>query len=227
VSRAAVDHATVQDARRERLAPLVAERTGLSLAAVRGRISRAHGRTLLRNLFADAWAAPAVLVPAEPPPSIRRRRVPAPAATIGPRTIHRVRQEFDTSCGVAVVAMLARVSHERALRFMFPDGGRVFLTHLHQLTRALDHFGVAHEARWHRFSSWPEILSTSIVKLRFRESNHVWYHWVIYQRRTDGTWGVIDPDRREDGTLRLTRAELRRGEGVSYIAVEPRPPPSR
>ena len=48
---------TVETARRERRANDIAALTGLSVAAVRGRLTRAHGRTLLRNAFVDVWPA--------------------------------------------------------------------------------------------------------------------------------------------------------------------------
>lgn len=48
---------SVETARRERRANDIATLTGLSVAAVRGRLTRAHGRTLLRNAFVDVWPA--------------------------------------------------------------------------------------------------------------------------------------------------------------------------
>jgi AraC-like DNA-binding protein len=48
-------HRTVEDARREQLAEQVASMTHLSVGAVRGRISRANGHSLLRKVFVDVW----------------------------------------------------------------------------------------------------------------------------------------------------------------------------
>src|SRR6266568_4728895 len=99
----------VRAARERRLAPIIAKETGLSYAVVRGRLGRAHGRTLLRNLFGDVWSTQATASQAffRKKPASRRNDLPPamqkPVHAGGPHTIHRVRQEFSTSCGVAVV----------------------------------------------------------------------------------------------------------------------------
>jgi hypothetical protein len=214
---ARLDRRSVQDARRDGLAKEIASLTGLSLAAVRGRLSRAHGRSLLRNVFADAW------------PEGPRRTTTAAAEHVGlrpasQRTIHRVRQSFRTSCGVAVVAMFARVSEQDAMAVLFPNGGRVFYTHLRQLKRALDHFGVRYDPHWRRFVSWEAIPKTSLVKVRWKENGRTGLHWVIFQRRHDATWHVIDPDPPHRGTLRLSDAERKQYTGITYMPVEARPP---
>jgi len=140
-------------------------------------------------------------------------------------TIHRVRQEFTTSCGVAVVAMFARVSHREALSVLFPKPGRDYRTWLRDLKRALDHFGVTYAPRWHRFRSWDEIPRTSLVKVRWREPGGTsGLHWIIFQRRANGEWRVIDPDPPRSGTLRLNAAELARYTGVTYLEVNAREP---
>jgi hypothetical protein len=218
----------VRVAREDRLAPLIAEKTGLSNAAVRGRLVRAHGRTLLRNLF-DELPRPSK-ADSEPFAPQKRVAVDEPAAR-PPRqstahTIHRVRQEFSTSCGVAVVAMFARVSHREAMSFMFPKAMRGdYRTWLRDLKRALDHFGVSYASRWHRFQSWDEIPTTSLVKVRWHNADGgAGTHWVIFQRRKTGEWRVIDPDPPRGGTLRLGTNELSRYTGVTYLAVNAREP---
>lgn len=213
---ARLDRRSVQDARREGMAKEIASFTGLSLAAVRGRLSRAHGRSLLRNVFADAW------------PEGARRTMPAVAERLRPasqRTVHRVRQSFPTSCGVAVVAMFARVSEQDAMAVLFPNGGRTFYTHLRQLKHALDHFGVHYDPHWRRFVSWEAIPKTSLVKVRWADDGRKGLHWVIFQRRHDGTWNVIDPDSPRRVTLRLSDAERRQYTGITYMPVEARLPP--
>jgi hypothetical protein len=213
----------VQTARRDRLARELATATGLSLGAVRSRLARAHGRTLLRNLFADVWHV-----------EDRARRDEAveplaqPRAAAGqPRTIHRVRQEFTTSCGVAVVAMFARVAHADAMKVMFPQPRRAFYTYLHDIKRALDHFGVRYAVRWHRFRSWQQIPTTSLVKVKWQVDGKIGYHWMVFQRRDNGSWNVIDPDPpRRSGTQRLSRSELEGYRGITYLPVEARRPES-
>ncbi|MBX3214066.1 MAG: hypothetical protein KF850_18670 [Labilithrix sp.] len=206
---------------------MIAEKTGLSYAIVRGRLVRAHGRTLLRNLFAELWRASRVgskpSVRQEPAPNGPAARHPAQPAA---HTIHRVRQEFSTSCGVAVVAMFARVSHREAMSIMFPNGTTGdYRTWLKDLKRALDHFGVTYASRWFRFRSWEEIPTTSLVKVRWRKSDGAaGAHWVIFQRRKTGEWRVIDPDPPRGGTLRLSSKELSWYTGVTYLAVNAREP---
>jgi hypothetical protein len=219
---------SVQDARREKLAKDVAALTELSLGTVRARLSRAHGRTLLRNLFADAWPGADRVTPApERDVASPVQREPAPRSTVGgpERTIHRVRQEFSTSCGVAVVAMFARVSHPQAMKVMFPEGGRVFYTTLKQVKHGLDHFGIKYGPRWHRCASWEAIPTTSLVKVKWQDA---WggkgLHWMIFQRRPDGTGDLIDPDPPRAGTQRLGPHERGNYTPITYLSVQARPP---
>ena len=142
-------------------------------------------------------------------------------ASTQPRTVHRVRQEFDTSCGVAVVAMFARVSHAEALAVMFPRARRrtTFYTTHAQVIRALDHFGVPRGPRQRRIRTWDQVPSTALVAARSHHSDGSW-HWVILQRRSDGTSHVLDPDV-QAGTQRLSSAEQAHLRPISYLAVEP------
>jgi hypothetical protein len=124
---------------------------------------------------------------------------------------------------VAVIAMLARVSHEEALAVMFPNGACEYSTDQDQLNSALDHFEIHRVPQWKQFSTWEGIPTTSIVMVKSQDSQRVWlFHWVIFQRRAKGTWSVIDPIPPRAGTQRLTPTELSRFTGVSYSAVEPR-----
>lgn len=93
---------TVEEARGQRVSGRVAELTNLSLSAVRGRLRRAHGRSLLRNVFTDVWPSltdelgslPAVAAASDatvvaelgrllqsPPPTIQRQLGRAAGAT--------------------------------------------------------------------------------------------------------------------------------------------------
>jgi ABC-type bacteriocin/lantibiotic exporter with double-glycine peptidase domain len=191
-------------------------------------LARSHGRTLLRNLFDDVWSRLQAIFASMPakPPKDKRRRVTPKSNSAAPRTIHRVRQEFTTSCGVAVVAMFARVSHKEALAVMFPKPRRDYGTWLKDLTRALDHFGVTYAPRWRRFHSWEAIPKTSLVKVRWTNNDgSTGLHWIVFQRRHNGEWQVIDPDPpRRRGTLRLNDRELARYQGISYLEVNARLP---
>lgn len=231
MSEAALDHLNVHAARKRCLAPIIAMQTGLSYVVVRRRLVRAHGRTLLRNLFADVWAksAPARQTPSREKhagrPSNGRASPRSSGGAVGSYTVHRVRQEFSTSCGVAVVAMFARVSHREALSVLFPSPKRDYRTWLKDLKRALDHFGVAYAPHWHRFQSWQDIPTTSLVKVRWRHlDGTTGLHWVIFQRRANGAWTVIDPEPPRPGTLRLSNTELSHYVGISYLTVNARGP---
>ena len=218
-----------QAARRDRLSAEVAAFTGLSIAAVRGRLSRAHGRTLLRNLFADAWPTelrpqPAMPVAVAKPLTPARVPPPRPPSAGPERTIHRVRQQFTTSCGVAVVAMFARVSHAEAMAVMFPQPAKVFYTHLHQVKRGLDHFGITYGPGWKRCRGWDDIPTTALVRAKWEANGRKGSHWVIFQRRRDGSGAVIDPDRGRYGTQRLSRPEMDEYKPVTYLPVEARLP---
>jgi hypothetical protein len=205
--------------RRERLLLIMAKLQELGieamladLAPVESRPPRIESKLRLRRR--PSW-------PDEPGASTMaraRERVsrPRPPARTPERTIHRVRQSFSTSCGVAVVAMFARVSHDEAMAVLFPKPRREFSTHLYQLKRALDHFGVKYGPRWSRFTSWSEIPTTSLVKVKCE----TWFHWVIFQRRSDGGWALIDPDPARSGTQRLSRVEIEQYTGVTYMPVE-------
>lgn len=147
-------------------------------------------------------------------------------ASVGP-TMHRVRQAFTTSCGIAVVAMFACVEHDEALAAIFPNSKRkrAFYTTYKDVMRALDAFGVEHDVRSTPVRSWDEIPSTSLVLVKSRNSEEGWRHWVIFRKRADGKTSVLDPAP-GDGTLTLTPAGRSRYLPVSYLHVEPntRPP---
>lgn len=229
MSDAPLGELNVRTARERRLGATIARETGFSYAVVRGRLPRAHGRTLLRTLFGDVWSKrgsePEATVTERPSrPMSPRTAVKEQARSVGPHTIHRVRQEFSTSCGVAIVAMLARVAHADAMSVLFPVQRAPFSTWLKDLKRDLDHFGVTYAPRWRRCRSWEEIPSTSLVKVKWQANGRTGFQWVIFQRRDNGEWRVIDPDPPRQGTLRLSNGELSKFEGVTYLVVNARRP---
>jgi hypothetical protein len=56
------------------------------------------------------------------------------------------------------------------------------------------------------------------------ESGRTGLHWMIFQRRANGEWRVIDPDPPRRGTLRLDARELAYYQGVTYLEVAARLP---
>jgi hypothetical protein len=117
--------------------------------------------------------------------------------------------------------MFARVSHDEAKAVMFPKPTDAYYTTPKDVRRALDHFNIAYSPRSRRVRSWDEIPTTSLVTVRLPNGA---LHWVIFQRRRDGEWDVIDPDSPNTGTLRLNHDQLSDFEGVSYFEVHARVP---
>lgn len=146
------------------------------------------------------------------------------------RTVHRVRQKYRTSCGIAAAAMLARVSHEEALAVIFPSAKgkakrRKFNTHYQDVMKALKHFGVVHAERPTRVKAWENIPATSLVKVKwFGDDGKVGWHWVVFQRKSERKWRVLDPDATRKETQLLTPAEYSRYTPVSYLVVNARAP---
>lgn len=154
------------------------------------------------------------------PPRGRAPVIPAGGAN----TVHRVRQKYRTSCGVAVAAMFARATHTEALEVMFPARGRkrTFYTTYADVVKALDHFGVKYEAPVKRVKDWAAIPATALVRVRWKSAEgKIGYHWVILQRRSASEWQVIDPDPGRSGTQRLGHSEISRYTPMSYLAVHP------
>jgi hypothetical protein len=226
VNRNELGQLSVKAAREQRLSAEIAEVTGLSRSAVYGRLRRAHGRTLLRNLFTDVWKPKSAKpvpkatprVPASPP---ERRGGPAQVHTIA-----RVRQRLDSDCGVAVLAMLARVPYAKAMKVLFPGPVRDYYSGWHgerSVPRALDRLGVSRAPKAIRFQSWSKIPTTSLVEVEVKPGQPGgtrYRHWVIFQRRDNGDWRVIDPQPPRSGTQRLSNHELEAFVGIRFMPVD-------
>jgi hypothetical protein len=102
------------------------------------------------------------------------------------KAMRRVRQRNRSDCGVACVAMLARVSYQQAFdTFGFAEGERRFYTSRVQLVNALKLLGC--EVQWRKFSSWEAVSGSAILGVNYR-CNRCNFHWVAY----DGKY-VRDP----------------------------------
>lgn len=188
-------------------------------------------------LFGDADRAPkrrSAKSPSRAKPKLPKKaeaRAPVTVMdTADERTVHRVRQKYRTSCGIAAAAMLARVSHEEALAVIFPSTKakarrKKFNTHYQDVMKALKHFGVVHAERPIRVKAWESIPATSLVKVKWFDSDgKVGWHWVVFQRKSDRKWRVLDPDATRKETQLLTPAEYSRYTPVSYLVVNARAP---
>lgn len=111
-------------------------------------------------------------------------------------TIQRVKQEDETGCGLACIAMLAGVSYNEiknvALdKLKFRTNGE-FYTGTGQLKELASHYNVEIEGKRRRkFKSWSELPDVAIVSINLKENNKYW-HWVVFQRK-DGADFVLDP----------------------------------
>lgn len=214
---------SVREAREKRLSEELSKITRLSRSAVYGRLRRAHGRTLLRNLFGELFKDATSVRPMTGKVAAVRPALAQSQSDSAAHTIARVRQRRKSDCGVAVVAMLARVPYEEAMKLLFPRPVREHYTSWGQVCRALDDLGVPRSPNGKPFRSWGEIPTTSLVMVEVKGRLHQGgplRHWVIFQRRANGEWRVIDPDPPRKGTLRLADDELAPLIGLRYLPVD-------
>jgi len=199
------------------------------IEADRLRLGRGRGGSVRRALLDEPPAPARAPTPAREDRPVARSlgRLAAPprvanamAMTPAERTIHRVRQRFLTSCGVAVVAMLAAREHDEVLAAMFPKARRkrVFYTNYKDIIPALDLFNVSHGDRSRRVKRWDQIPTTSIVLVK---SGVKAWHWVILRVKPGGKSYVLDPYPGRAGTQRLSPLEQAGYPPVSYLTVEP------
>lgn len=214
-SKVRLEGVSVHQARDEHLGAAIAEITELSTRSVGQRLRWAHGRSLLRNVFADVWPTSGAL-PKRPAQSKE------PGVEL---TIRRIRQEYETSCGIAAAAMLAGRTHREVLPVIFPDAAagrrRRFYTHYPDIIRALDHFGVEHGKQSIRVGSFLEIPTNALVKVKRHLYGQTFWHWVVFRHKTNAPGYVIDPDIQIRGTQRLSERQARRYTPVSYLPVVP------
>lgn len=104
--------------------------------------------------------------------------------------IVRVRQRLFTDCGLACLAMVARVPYEKAREVFSAErlaeqrkNKAPYCSNFEELSRALDTAGVASKMK--RFNTWADLGQVSIVKTRvFRNQKlHRDWHWVVAVRR--------------------------------------------
>lgn len=102
------------------------------------------------------------------------------------KKIKRIFQRRKNDCGVACVAMVARVSYEQAFDALdFPEGTKKFYTSRNQIIEALGKFGILMQRKW--FRSWEEIPGCAIVPVNHR-CNRKNFHWVVYDGKA-----VLEP----------------------------------
>jgi hypothetical protein len=122
------------------------------------------------------------------------------------------RQKRSTNCGTACVAIVARITQDRACRAMFGKAPRQdYSSDWIDIRRALKRLGIRFGRRVNRVSTWHKVPTTSFVACR---------------RRTKGTHLVVcspaevlfyDPQRTRPVTYNRTRRKP-----FSYLTVTPR-----
>ena len=103
-----------------------------------------------------------------------------------------IRQRQATDCGVACLAMLARVSYETAYATMaalgYDQGPRPMATNYQKIERAMAEHGLLTQRR--RWSGWNDVHSMGLLKVPSdaRMIRRHW-HWVVAERHP--TFGMV------------------------------------
>jgi len=127
------------------------------------------------------------------------------------RAMRRVRQRYRSDCGVACVAMLARVSYQQAFdAFGFAGSERRFYTSHGQIAEALQILGL--QIQWKKFSSWDDVPGRAILGVNHRCDRRN-YHWVAYDGKC-----IRDPNPNRPPRVRLF--ERYRASGWYLLAVD-------
>lgn len=121
-----------------------------------------------------------------------------------------------SGCGPACVAMVARVSYDRARRAMFDDDRETSLwSEYPDLRRALKALGCRAASRGVRSTSFEQASEPSIFACKWREKSDS-RHWVLYDPRSRR---IYDPARPRP--IPLTPAVNRRYRPHSRMTVHP------
>ena len=127
--------------------------------------------------------------------------------------LRRVMQLEPTSCGIACVATVGRLTHGRVLGaargiFGWDKTQRTYYTNFEQLKKLLSSFGIAVGRRINK-SDWAAVPDLAIAAINHRRTRNdvEYWHWVVFQRINDDFF-VLDPRskrevRRDFGKMRL------------------------
>lgn len=134
-------------------------------------------------------------------------------------TVRRVRQIGSKDCGVAAVAMIADVTYTEAHAAVGRKKRQRVGTSVRECWDALERLGVTVERAEVAFRSWQSIDSDALVMIRWRANNA--YHWVVYQRRPNGGYRILDPSVRS-GTLSFVDEDCMRGVFFCRVGIKRR-----
>lgn len=132
-----------------------------------------------------------------------------------------IQQEYNTSCGIACVAMLAGKSHNTVMRkaielFEWKSDSK-FLdnnsrTSSKKLIRLLSKFGL--KGKLKKFKSWDNLEGKNILAVRYNENTGNW-HWVVVERKNSKIV-ILNPE--ADDPLILSKGE--KTDGRTYGRVK-------
>lgn len=110
--------------------------------------------------------------------------------------MRRKKQHDATDCGLACVAMLAKVSVDDVKRkardlFNWADEND-FSTEGPELRKLLNFYKIQTAKRLVPFNGWDKLPSLCILAINYHEMDETW-HWVIFERK-DGEKSVTDPN---------------------------------
>ncbi|MES2580680.1 MAG: cysteine peptidase family C39 domain-containing protein [Pseudomonadota bacterium] len=122
----------------------------------------------------------------------------------------RIKQEHNTGCGIACVAMLSEMTYSKAMqkarkKFSWESTKRSFYTDSSQLKELLDELKVNTD-RYRLVRNWSSLPDTAIIAINYREKSNNW-HWVVFKRENDIEY-VLDPLSKRDLRKDFSRMRL-------------------
>lgn len=126
-----------------------------------------------------------------------------------------VRQDDETGCGVACIAMLAGEDYEDVKKELFASSRkRVFYTNYKDLRRGLERYGLSLEdGRARRFKSFDDIDSNAILAIEQSPPSKSHWHWVVFVRDGRRRY-LLDPS--HEG---IVRTDLRSVRGRTFLRI--------
>ncbi len=121
-----------------------------------------------------------------------------------------IKQEHNTGCGIACVAMLSETTYSQAMqkaskKFSWESKKRSFYTDASQLKALLDELKI-NTGRYRLLRKWSSLPNTAIIAINYREKTNNW-HWVVY-RKEDNIEYVLDPLSKRDIRKDFSRMRL-------------------
>ena len=111
------------------------------------------------------------------------------------KEIKYIKQEDDSGCGLACLAMLTGMSYNEVKKRLklkiFSKESNEFYTNFHQTIRCAKILGLSLNSR-KRNTEWKSIETNAIVSTDYTKGKTKYWHWVVFVRNKNG-WFVYDP----------------------------------